>query len=102
MAPPEKILLARIHSGTMKLGRKHGPPELVGPGGVAAYGALDGERFSGTCHRGHWDTFLIDSAFLGHVAGGPAACRRPDTPHRLGAGVSDSQPTSCRGDGLCA
>ena len=103
MAPPEKILLlARIHSGTMELGREHGPPELVGPGGVVEqHGALLRERFSGTCHRGHWDTFLIDSAFSGHVAGGPP---HADGPTRLTGSVPVSATATeiSRGDGLCA
>jgi AraC-like DNA-binding protein len=68
MVPPEKILLARLHSGAMELATKQGPPQVFGPGRVGAIGALEGEPFSGTCHRGRWDTVLIDNAFLGQVA----------------------------------
>ena len=68
MAPPEKILLARIHSGAIKLQTEHGPPEVFGRGRVGAIGTLGGEPFTGMCHRGSWDTFLIDSVFLEQVA----------------------------------
>jgi AraC-like DNA-binding protein len=68
MAPPDKILLARIHSGAMELATKHGPPEVFGPGRVGAVGGFGGEPLRGTCHQGRWDTYLIDSAYLGQVA----------------------------------
>lgn len=76
MTPPDKILLARVHSGSMVL--KAAPPELFGPGTVGAFGALHGDPFSGTCHRGHWDTFMVDNALLGQVA-----TTRDDAPIRL-------------------
>lgn len=78
MAPPDKILLARIHSGAMELASKHGPPEVYGPGRVGAIGTLEGEPFRGTCHRGRWDVVLIDSAYLRQVA-----APRDDAPVKL-------------------
>jgi len=68
MAPPDKVLLARIHSGAMELQKERGTPEVFGPGRVGAIGALGGAPLRGTCHRGRWDTFLLDGALFGHVA----------------------------------
>lgn len=84
MAPPDKILVVRLHSGAMEL---HSPSEVFGPGRVGAFGALDGDPFSGTCHRGRWDTFMIDRAFLNQVA-----ATSDDAPVRLtgSAPVSDA------------
>jgi AraC-like DNA-binding protein len=67
MTPPDKIMLARVHAGAMELDSAHGPSEVFGPGRVGAIGMLDGEPFTGTCHRGRWDTVLIDNTFLGQV-----------------------------------
>ena len=86
MTPPEKILLARIHSGAMELQTEHGPPEVFGPGRVGAIGALGGEPFTGMCHQGRWDTFLIDSAFLEQVT-----APRSDGPIKLTGSVPVSQ-----------
>lgn len=86
MAPPDKILLTRIHSGAMELQTEHGPPEFFGPGRVGACGSLGGEPLRGTCHRGRWDTFLLDGAFLGHVAES-----RDDRPIRLASSVPVSE-----------
>lgn len=84
MAPPDKILLARLHSGSMEL---HSQSEVFGPGRVGAFGTLDGEPLRGTCHRGRWDTFMVDSSFLDQVA-----ATRDDAPVRLTgcAPVSDA------------
>jgi AraC-like DNA-binding protein len=68
MTPPEKVLLARVHSGAMERETTHGPPEVFGPGTVGALGAGEVEPFSGTCYRGRWDTYLIDYKFLRQVA----------------------------------
>lgn len=78
MAPPDRIMLARIHSGAMELETEHGHAHVFGPGTVGAIGSLDDEPFNGTVHQGHWDTFLIDSVFFEQIASS-----RDDGPIRL-------------------
>jgi AraC-like DNA-binding protein len=68
MNPPDKVLLARIHSGAMERETTHGPPEFFGPDTVGAFGAGQADAIIGTCHRGRWDTYLIDYKYLKQVA----------------------------------
>ncbi|MGH3960463.1 helix-turn-helix transcriptional regulator [Mycobacterium sp.] len=77
MAPPEKILLARIRSGTTELSMKDGPAALFGPGRAAAFGAFEGEPFGGTFYRCRLDVFAMDRAVLGQVAAGRSHIERP-------------------------
>ena len=68
MIPPDKVLLARIHSGAMERDTQHGTPEFFGPDTVAAFGEAESDPITGSCHRGRWDTVLLDFKYLEQVA----------------------------------
>jgi AraC-like DNA-binding protein len=68
MTPPDKVLLARIHSGAMERDTPHGTPEFFGPDTVAAFGEADTDPITGSCHRGRWDAVLLDFKYLKQVA----------------------------------
>jgi AraC-like DNA-binding protein len=68
MTPPDKVLLARIHSGAMERDTPHGTPEFFGPDTVAAFGEPESDPITGNCHRGRWDALLLDFKYLKQVA----------------------------------
>lgn len=67
-APPEKIILARIHTGTWELRDECGSSVVFEAGRTAAFGVREGEPCRGTNYRSSANVFLIDRGLLGQVA----------------------------------
>ncbi len=69
---PEKILLARVLVGAIEYELASGETGAVGPGQVAAFGALEGMPFRGRVRRARYDLVSIDRRWLGAA---PAVAR---------------------------
>jgi hypothetical protein len=61
---PEKILLARVLSGAIEYELPNGETGELGPGQVAAFGALEGIRLCGRVRRARYALVSIDRRWL--------------------------------------
>jgi hypothetical protein len=61
---PEQILLSRVLSGTIEYELATGETGEVGPGQVAAFGALEGVPYRGRLRRARYDLVSIDRRWL--------------------------------------
>jgi hypothetical protein len=61
---PKKILLARVLSGAIEYELSNGETGELGPGQVAAFGALEGVRLRGRVRRARHDLVSIDRRWL--------------------------------------
>jgi hypothetical protein len=61
---PDKILLARILSGAIEYELPNGETGELGPGQVAAFGAVEGMRVRGRMRRARYDLVSIDRRWL--------------------------------------
>lgn len=68
MVPPERILLARVHSGSIDARIERGAFEGFGAGQVGAFGAIAGESLIGMCRHVRADLYSVDRALLDQVA----------------------------------
>jgi hypothetical protein len=64
MDMPEKILLARVLSGAIEYELPNGETGELGPGQVAAFGALEGIRLRGRVRRARYALVSIDRRWL--------------------------------------
>lgn len=88
--PPDRIYLARMHSGTFVYEwMKHGQL-IFGPDDVAAYDGMENGAFTGWAARTHCDVLSIERKALSEVASGPK-----DTPVRL-TGIAPVSPEAKR------
>ena len=68
MAAPERVLLARIHSGSIDARIERGAFERFGAGQVGAFGAIAGESLIGMARHARADVYSVDRALLSQVA----------------------------------
>jgi AraC-like DNA-binding protein len=76
--PPDRIYVARMHSGTFVYEWMKNGQLIFGPDDVAAYDGLENDAFTGWAARTHCDVLSIDRQVLSEVATGPK-----DAPVRL-------------------
>jgi AraC-like DNA-binding protein len=69
MAPPDKILLCRVRSGTLREILPGGDVVVHGPGRVVAFGAVEGEPIHGAVDSAVYDLFALDRRALNDVVG---------------------------------